>query len=204
MIEIGHENNRRAYCAHKGMLSLYSGYFTAALSDSWRDTHSGVLKLESEDADLFGAFVLWLYSGKITDGSMKVNQGFIVDIWLFADRRNIPLLMNEMVDELHRSIGDNWTIPAHRLHTIYEHTPERSALRRLLMYSMCRLSGPRLLGTKVHTDEFPREAMVNLLRLMLAIPREPHMMQWEYNPLNVCSAYHTHEEGVSCKIVTSR
>lgn len=80
--------------------------------------------------------MLWLYTKNVTDDTLKVDVKLLVDLWLFADRRTIPLLINEMIDALHVFIADSWTLPTLRLHAIHEPNLEDSPLRRMLTYTM--------------------------------------------------------------------
>lgn len=198
-IEVGSEGSQKTFYPYKGILSFYSGYFRAALSGSWSESKTGVIKLETEDADVFERFMLWLYTNRASDQTLGMNFSAIIKLWLFADRRNIPLLMNEMVDEMHRYIGDLWIVPTKHLHEIYEHTSEQSTLRRMVVNSMARTIGPALLEKKEDLDKWPKEALAEMLRLTLAEPRELPLGKMQYKALKMCPTYHLHEEGVSCK-----
>lgn len=198
-IEVGKDDAKKTFYPHKGVLYFYSGYFKAALNGSWSESESGVIKLESEDADIFGRFMLWLYTGRITDGTLQVTQTLVVDLWLFADRRNIPLLMNEMVNELHGSVADSWIVPTHCLRTIYENTSEGSALRRLLIYSVCRTYSPKDEVKKRQVDAWPQAALAEMLGYFLGIPPPTFLPKEQYKALEMCPEYHVHEEGVTCE-----
>jgi len=56
-------------------------------------------------------FSFWLYTDDIIDDLLKSGHSMIIDPWLFADRRNIPLLMNETIDALHLRMSDHWIMP---------------------------------------------------------------------------------------------
>lgn len=198
-IEVGDGNAKKLFYAHKGLLSFYSGYFRALVGGSWSESKTGVAKLQTEDPDVFERFMLWLYTNKIFDDTLKMSTGVIIRLWLFADRRNIPLLMNEMIDEMHTTIGEFWVVPTIHLHELYEHTSEDSAMRRMVIYSIARTVDQAVLKEKEDVDRWPREALVEMLRLTLAEPRDLSLGKTLYKALEMCPAYHVHEEGVSCK-----
>jgi hypothetical protein len=49
----------------------------------------------------------------------------MIDLWLFGDRRDIPLLMNEMIDALHVDIADRWLVPSDCLQQHLRQYPRR-------------------------------------------------------------------------------
>lgn len=163
---MGNEDKKQTFRTHKGLLSFYSGYFRAALGGAWAESTSGAIKLETEDPLVFGGFVLWLYTNKITDESLASKSTVITDLWLFADRRDIPLLMNEMIDALHLDMTVHWTMPTGRISKIYESTSSGSALRRMIMWSMSRTYDATLLEMN-GVKEWPQEALLDMLRLVL-------------------------------------
>ena len=197
-IEVGNANNNQIFRVHKGFLSFYSGYFKAALEGAWAESSSGIIKLEIEDPLVFERFVHWLYTNKITDDTQKAGFGIIIDLWLFADRREIPLLMNEMIDALHKEIADSWLMPTLCLHKAYENTTEGSSLRRMLMWTMSRILRADMFDGE-YADRWPRPALLDMVRLVLAERPAPTLSQDQYKKVKMCPLYHVHEEGASCK-----
>lgn len=158
-----------------------------------------MINLDTEDPLVFERFVLWLYTNNITDDKLLSGQRIAIDVWLFADRRDIPLLMNEMINVLHLNIADNWIVPTNRLHKVYQNTTEGSALRRMLTWSMSRTIGSELLEGE-YAEEWPREALLDVLRLALAdrSVTARALSNEQYKELKMCPTYHVHEEGASC------
>lgn len=110
-IEVGDGEVKRTFYAHRGLLTFYSGYFKAALEGGFAEAQSGVIKLETEEPSVFEAFITWLYTRKacakvINPDTACEHYELVVKLWIFANRRDIPLLMNEMVDSLHRAVVD--------------------------------------------------------------------------------------------------
>jgi hypothetical protein len=194
---VGNNDKKQTFRVHKGLLSFYSGYFRAALEGSWTDSNSDVINLDIEDPLVLGRLVLWLYTNKITDESLMSNYTIIIDLWLFADRRDIPLLMNEMIDALHLDMADNWTMPTGRVSDICENTHSGSALRRMIMWSIFRTFDATLLdasGVKL----WPQEALLDMLSLALTDRPASNLTKDRYKKVKMCPTYHVHEEGASC------
>lgn len=153
--------------------------------------------MTTEDPFVFKNYVQWLYTNKISDDALNSGQSIIIDLWLFADRRDIPLLMNEMIDALHLMIADSWIMPIDCLHTIYMNTMEGSALRRMLAWSMSRTMDEGLLEGPYGTS-WPQEALMDVLRLIVADRLRPTLPQYLYKSERMCPTYHVHEDGASC------
>jgi hypothetical protein len=196
-IEVGNGDKRQTFHVHKGLLSFYSGYFRAALEGPWTEPSSGVINLETEDPLVFERFFLWLYTNRITDDTLKKTHTIIIDLWLFADCRNIPLLMNEMINALHLRIANSWMLPLDCLNTIYMSTTEESALRRMLTWSISRTMDRKLLEG-VHGNKWRREALVEVLKMLVDTRGEASLTKGQYKTTSMCPLYHVHEEGVSC------
>jgi hypothetical protein len=56
-IKVSTGKMERTFHAHRGLLSLYSGYFKAALDGRFAEAQSGVLELEIEEPDVFEEFL---------------------------------------------------------------------------------------------------------------------------------------------------
>lgn len=97
-----------------------------AASSSWK------LKIRSYSKGSFTG------SDKITYVTQGAGYDIIIDLWLFTDRRDIPLLVNEMIDALHRNIANQWNLPLDCLGKVCTNTTEESASRRMLMWSICQ------------------------------------------------------------------
>lgn len=146
---------------------------------------------------MFERFVHWLYTNNITDDTRRAGYTMMIDLWLFADRRDIPLLMNEMMNALHLNIAEHWFLPTECLHKVYDNTTAGSALRRMLMWTMSRIMRADMFRGD-YADRWPREAMVDMIRLVLAERPAPTLTKDLYRKVNMCPTYHVHEEGVSC------
>ena len=190
---------------YRDLLSFYSGYFKAALCGSFAEANTGVINLETEEPAVFTGFVTWLYTNKhradkITKANYSEYYMSIVKLWIFADRRDVPLLMNEMVDLLHQSMIEAWVYPYETVPEVYNNTTEESALRRMLVDMYASLVGRRSMasisyGCKFYIQDF----LIDLVNCLTATdPRKPRLSKGEYKKVEMCPAFHVHEEGVKC------
>lgn len=197
--------NTKTFYVHRDLLSFYSGYFEAALNGGFAEAGSGIMKLETEEPAVFEGFVKWLYTAKArTDEITKQNAGeyfkSIVRLWIFADRRDVPLLMNEMIDSLHRSVVAIWIIPNNSVKEIYDNTTEGSALRRVLVDMYASVAGDELAGEFTpDNDVYTKGFLCDLVKSMIAtVPRRPFLKKEQYQKVEMCPSFHVHEEGVKC------
>lgn len=101
-----------------------------------------------------------------------------------------------MVDALHKETTEQWTMPTNCLHKAYENTTESSALRRMLMWTISRSVKSNLFEEKFAT-RWPREALLDVLRLVLDDRLTPLLSRDQYTKVNMCRIYHVHEDGAS-------
>lgn len=81
-------------------------------------------------------------------------------------------------------------------------TTEGSALRRLLAWTLSRTIGANLLEGYYGTM-WPQEALMDVLRLVLADRSAPNLSQTHYKAVSMCPTYHVHEDGISCTDMVS-
>jgi hypothetical protein len=135
------------------------------------------------------------------NGGQYIAQYFtsIVKLWIFADRRNTPLLMNEMVNVLHQSVVMAWTLPNNVIREVYEDTAEGSALRRMLAHAY------ECIGSLTQADAIakqpltiPRDFVIDLVKRLIEPAPRKRLMKEEYQKIAMCPSFHVHEEGVTC------
>lgn len=198
-IEVGIEEQKRTFYAYRGLLSFYSGYFQAALKGSWAEAETGRFVFAEEDIDVVERFVLWLNSRRITDKTPELDFDIILRLWLFADRRDIPFLMNEMIDCLQRAIIERTTMPVESLHLVYENTSPSCPLRRMLVESFRNLCNPNDFSVEAYIDMWPKQALWDLAKALCTIPR-PDLSSLElFEQASMCR-FHVHEDGVRCPV----
>ncbi|KAF2214130.1 hypothetical protein CERZMDRAFT_8286, partial [Cercospora zeae-maydis SCOH1-5] len=155
-IKFGRGRNAKTFTVHKEVLTFYSGYFEAAFRDGtvFREAKTGV-------SPIFEQFVHWIYSRRIDCGSDAEPFHILCRLWVLADRREVPLLMNECINTMRDKSSELWMAPAICLPYIYKNTMPGSAMRRLLIQLIARTSTSLLLE-RIDMD-FSKEMLVDML-----------------------------------------
>lgn len=205
-IEVGTGSAKRTFYPHRDLLAFYSGYFRAALNGRFTESRTKVIKLETEEPAVFEGFLLWLYTCKArTDVITEDNAGeyftSIVKLWIFADRRIIPLMANDMIDHLQQCVLTAWSIPTNTINIVYSNTTEESALRRMLVNMYASLASDDLASIMTHdAGDSIKNFLIDLVRSLIADgPRKPLLTKEQYKRVEMCPRFHVHEEGVKCK-----
>jgi hypothetical protein len=149
---------------------------------------------------------MWLYTKKarrdpVTKEIAPQYNMSIMKLWIFADRRDIPLLMNEMIDAFQQSTLTTWQLPGNPVvREAYNKTNKDCALRRLLTHLYTSLAGKEHAeGMMRNQKAYPRDFLHDMVTSLLVIrPRQPRLSHREYEKTDVCSFFHTHENGVTC------
>lgn len=199
-VVVGSDEDRRTFQVDQGLLTFYSGYFKAALSGRWTAAEDDAITLVSENPKTFERFVSWLYTRSITDDDEPSTFPVIIDLWLFADRREVPLLMNEMLDCLRDRIVSERTIPLKHLGLIYEQTTPGSALRRMLMHAIITTASERSVADESKKALWPQEALWDMMKALLKVSRPTAVGVGEYGKMDICELFHAHEEGARCEV----
>ena len=127
---------KQGFGVHKALLCNSSSYFKAALAGSFKEAKEGVISLEDEDPDVFGRFVMWLYSGYLLENDDVAGQSLwsgIINILIFAERRDIPHLHNDAINTYFEMDTATKMIPSFAQRTIWKNTFEGSLIRKVLV-----------------------------------------------------------------------
>ncbi|KAF2163329.1 hypothetical protein M409DRAFT_26366 [Zasmidium cellare ATCC 36951] len=193
-IIVGEGANAKTFKLHKGILSFYSAYFDKALNGDFEEARKGAIKLPTEEVDTFSTFVLWLYRGTVEiDTSKTETFTDLAKLWIFADRREIPLLMNVCIDTFRNEIIRVWMVPTTSLDIIYENTAPSSGLRRFAIHAI----GSMYVLKKEQGMEWPKEALCDLLHFKWDWDKSMNLNKEAYAKVDVCQ-FHHHEEGMTC------
>ncbi|KAI4745260.1 hypothetical protein E4T50_04371 [Aureobasidium sp. EXF-12298] len=123
---------KKAYTLHKDLLCFNSDYFRAAFNGSFKEAAERKLELPGVDKDVFEAAQLWFYTRNLqlpTDNTYN----FLVDLWIFADQHQIPLLQNQIMDRIFaKCLQSNIFNPA-VVPTVYAQTTTGSSLRKAVI-----------------------------------------------------------------------
>ncbi|KAK5688688.1 hypothetical protein LTS10_000666 [Elasticomyces elasticus] len=198
-IEVRVGKAQKSFTVHRGAVSFYSGYFEAAVKKTFKEGSEGVIELPTEDVAVLELFVRWLYTRRLPETpATGDNFNILVNLWLFTDRRECPLLANQLLDAMRDEIVRLWQIPTYELHNVYENTTESSGLRRLCLYIISRTTGASKL-TDANRARWPADALWDLAKSIgqLREDKTREMGKDELAKLSMCQ-FHTHENGVEC------
>jgi hypothetical protein len=147
--------DRKKFALHKIYLCSHSPYFKAAFEGGFSEAKTGEIVIKHTDSAIFGLFVEWLYTQKITeilceDGNLKDAEKSVMDqpllmeliqLWLLADYLEVPRLQNCAIDLLNQKMTRrNCFVPASTIKFTYEKTPTGSPLQKFFVDWLC-LSG---------------------------------------------------------------
>lgn len=146
---------------------------------------------------IFEQFVHWIYSRRIDCGSDAEPFHILCRLWVLADRREVPLLMNECINTMRDKSSELWMAPAICLPYIYKNTMPGSAMRRLLIQLIARTSTSLLLE-RIDMD-FSKEMLVDMLKVVWDLDASKRWTKIEVRKMRLCPEYHVHEDGVKCE-----
>lgn len=203
-VKVGKGKAVTSYQLHKDLLSFYSGFFAAALRDNFKEGKEGIVKLPEEKPAVFERFVGWLYTHKINLTDTKENvprYAEIFDLWKLADRREIPLLMNECMDVARDELVRVWSLPLDSLRNVYNTTTTESAWRRFMVHIICRTAGTSTIEGQEARKELFEDVLFDIMSALFR-HREAGLTKLaskaEMQAMDMCD-FHSHEEGVRCQ-----
>lgn len=203
-IKVGTGAEAQVFDMYKGVLSFYSGYFRTAIKNieqgHFIESESGTIELAEESPCIFKYFKDWVYTRTLPLYLWKkislVPAHDIVSLWIFADRRDIPLLQNGAINWLAKKIMTDAQVPTGLAPMIWEQTPTESMLRRFMVtvYSTCtEISAFEPESVSSWTAESLCEVVVAMMKSTEIKDRSPATLA----KLDMCQ-FHVHEEGVRC------
>jgi hypothetical protein len=201
-ITVGVGDGVKKFKIHKGALCHYSGYFDRALNGKFAEAQTAVIDLPEEEAKIVEYFTVWLYTGDIICVE-EDNYEDICKLWMFADRRDVPLLMNKSMDTLRDAMVLAAASPSRDVPLIYANTTEGPALRRFAIEVCSRTGRPETLDDVAHWPQnvfmnWSQQALLDVLALVWKPNEgEDKMSAEELAAMDMCR-FHQHEQGVSC------
>ena len=214
-LEVG--RNSDVINVDKGVLQFYSGYFRAALNGKFVEASKGIIKLPTEEFKIVDLAVTWMYRRQLNVEFKSVAYGeiglLLCRLWVFADRREVPMLANAAIDELKRHLLTFWYLPSHEMVRFsYANTAAGAALRRFLVFYMAVTCSPRSL-MPVENCGWPQEALLDLLETVWE-GRDHQAHRKTFDPegkvrrvliqnTDMCE-YHVHGRGVTCGIAEQK
>ena len=195
MVEIkaGTGEHQVSVKVHEALLRHYSGYFESALGGNFAEANSGVIDFQDEEeADIVKRFVLWLYT-KEYNAPVGIRHTFdvICKLWVFGDKRQIPLLSNMMINKMRDEMVRLSKAPSRCLMFIYENTTAESKLRAFVVWLLVATGVERML-TKTNRESWPGDASFDLLQAVVERKGAALLSRSDLASFNLCQ-WHQHE-----------
>ena len=198
-VKVGSGVTHKAFTLHKGLLCHYSAYFEAALNGKFAEAENGKIDLPEEDVDTFERFVFWLYTGIFhAPENVTTRYTTLCQLWVFGDRRQIPLLSNNMIDRLRDAMVEHWKAPTVQLKFIYQNTHADSALRRFVIWDFSNTCGLDILGAESRSI-WPEDATWDLVKAVWKLKESgaKKLTRDDVGKVDMCQ-FHQHEGSEKC------
>lgn len=189
---------KKVFPVHKGLLCYYSGYFDKALNGRFKESKQASVKLPTEDVETFQLFIGWIYTRRF-DTDDGLDYSAMCQLWAFADRREVPALMNIMIDQIRSRVVATWMVPSANLAYIYENTTEDAGLRRLVVELISVTCGPSLLDAST-LEGWCEQAFWDIFHAVWTLKDTGQTKVWTKEhvcAMDLCE-FHCHEKGVRC------
>lgn len=113
---------------------FYSDYFRAAFNGSFVEAAEKKIELLDIEANIFEEFHAWLYTCKLaSEDSKRLEMLDLVNLWIFGDRFQVPMLQNHVIDEIFIKEKSEKRLDPCVFKVAYEKTVEGSLLRKALI-----------------------------------------------------------------------
>lgn len=191
---IGKGDNAKGFVVHKEFACHYSPVFKAAFNSQFIEGQTQTYRLEDTTPEVFQLLVQWLYcqtfdlitedeedqsefgndTGSESSGD-SVDEGDLSDfektsmklcqLWVLADRLQLPRLQNLAIDQLHRESRREYSVSTEPLHYIYNNTAVGSPLRQIFIHKCALDMAPRGWRMK-YSKSYPQEFLFGVLACM--------------------------------------
>ncbi|KAI4729861.1 hypothetical protein E4T49_02313 [Aureobasidium sp. EXF-10728] len=122
---------RKTYTLHKDLLCFYSDYFRTAFNGSFREALERKIELPDVEITLFEESQVWLYTRNLPDfASICSYFAFLVEMWIFGGRYQIPLLQNQVMDKMLTESNKSSSFAPSVVRRVYAKTLVGSPLRK--------------------------------------------------------------------------
>ncbi|KAG9701057.1 hypothetical protein KCU95_g413, partial [Aureobasidium melanogenum] len=192
----------KAYVLHKDLLCFYSDYFRAAFDGPFKEAAERKLRLPDVEKDVFERVQLWLYTRNIQlpDNESEVFE-ILVDLWIFGDQHQIPLLQNRVMDEFFDRCEAADNIASYLIGTVYAKTLAGSLLRKAFIEIVAwTMEIEPASGTFINPGQLEYWTKESLMDLVLAInqARMSKTVRFPDLPRRHKCFFHIHGKGERC------
>lgn len=125
---------KKAYNLHKDLLCFYSDYSRTAFNGSFKEAAERKLELPGVETSLFEEFQIWLYTRGLQGPTDDCQQfAFLVNVWVLGGQHQIPLLQNQVMDELFAKLARTKVFFLRLVPVVYTKTMGESLLRKAVI-----------------------------------------------------------------------
>ena len=161
-VGFGADGEEQAFLVYKEFICYYSPFFDAAFNGSFEEGKTQSIDIDDVRPAVFGLFVNWLYTQKVTHDEDNATMRNLVDLWILGDRYLVPRLQNQTLVALdQRRVKSREMIGIYN--RLYEETFEGSPLRRYVA-QMTALAGVRSRHRDIRYfyDHLPKELLFDM------------------------------------------
>ena len=181
---------------HRGLLCDKASYFKAILESlgDWKEKREGII-LKEVDPAIFERFDFWLNLDNVLydhETAQSVPDIDLLKSYFFADERGVPGMQNQIIDTILEKVFYAKTLDIKHQRLIWENTPDRSPLRRLLVDTLVMTADelPELLETEEQQALYDKSFIVDVL---IAKCKHPTTIPFTEFMERRCE-YHIHDE----------
>jgi hypothetical protein len=154
-----------------------------------------LIKLPTEKPAVFARFVYWIYHRSLDmDGVKQQYFNSLAELWVLADMREAPLLMNCILSEMGTLVVDKWIVPMSNLTYAYENTSDEAGLRRFMGDIITLTAEPELLTKE---ENYSKTALWDILKIVWGMDKSKKLSRDQVKDIDMCK-YHHHEAGTQC------
>lgn len=196
-VNVGPE--KQAFAIHEDLLKSASKYFQVALDGKWTESKDKTFNLDEENAAVFGLFVQYLYNNEIKFSKGEDVDVFLVEAYLFAERREASKFKNAVMDAL-KSIwvtGDPAALPTleSAMLAFSESLPD-SKLRKLIADKWAWVGDANKLHEEAIHPEFAlevfREVLVQRAVRAATVAAAANVAKSQQSHHGACGSYASH------------
>lgn len=211
--DVGKENPER-FAVHENLIAPRSQFVRLALNKEWKEGKERTIPLPEDEADVFRLYHLWIYQNRIFSDSRSNANAFthpptapqddgkeyplLTQAYILGEKLLDTHFKDAIIDCIIDKLWSTCTFDLRLTNLIYENTPEKSPLRRLLqdvyIWSGCATwLDKAALGGECVNAEF----LLDLSKRHMAFwaGRRPERVPY----MQGSCEYHEHVDGVCCR-----
>lgn len=139
IVMVGPVGKEEEFIIHKHLVCATSRFFKAACSKLWTEGRGKIVRSSEVKLETFQAYVVWVYSGKVTVNNNPENGNGgafdnLIDLYLLGDVLDDIKLRNNTMRSLVAEIKAKMLHPRISvIKQIWDSTPSRSLLRKMIV-----------------------------------------------------------------------